>query len=415
MKKDLTYAGEYQLYEVGIQNQEGISYDISAQIVGIAIYEDLFSPFITGSLYVSDAQDLPGIFGRAGMDILRLKIGTPSLDKSKNIDGLFHIYKVDDRMQAKERLQTYTIRFISIESLFDQKRISKHFRGNSVNIISNILSKELTTKKKFNYTQSSNEVSFVSNFWTPMRCVAFCTEHALKKDGVSNFLFYENREGFNFFNISDIQESSVIQSFSNFNQVAKPESSNRQESVSRDIELDYRNVQEIYADKIYDYIDDYDSGMIKSRMYLADPILKKYYVKDYSISNDKTPLLNKNLPYTNNVIGLTTPLITTKTRHYNQFDVGDSTNYSILQQRIAQLKKFRWMTIEIEVFGRTDYTVGKKVYLDANKLREITKDERDIQDKWISGYYIIAAVAHKFSTEEHYCTIELIKDSTLLP
>jgi hypothetical protein len=72
------------------------------------------------------------------------------------------------------------------------------------------------------------------------------------------------------------------------------------------------------------------------------------------------------------------------------------------------------MKVEIEVFGRTDYTVGRKVYLDTNKMMPISHKDSDINDKLLSGYYLISAINHAFTSDKHICTLELIKDSTQL-
>jgi hypothetical protein len=69
--------------------------------------------------------------------------------------------------------------------------------------------------------------------------------------------------------------------------------------------------------------------------------------------------------------------------------------------------------IEIVVPGRTDYTVGSKVYLRLNKFNPIdnTDSEKDVLDNIFSGYYIISAINHTIDREKHECHIELIKDS----
>ena len=71
--------------------------------------------------------------------------------------------------------------------------------------------------------------------------------------------------------------------------------------------------------------------------------------------------------------------------------------------------------IEIDVYGRTDYTVGKKVKVQMNQLRDLSKDEdsKDLLDKLYSGTYIITAMSHQITKGEHRCTLELCKESTL--
>ena len=65
--------------------------------------------------------------------------------------------------------------------------------------------------------------------------------------------------------------------------------------------------------------------------------------------------------------------------------------------------------------GNSDYTVGKKVKLTINELKNITSDmsDDDIKNKMLSGYYIITAIAHKFDGRAHTCKMELMKDSVV--
>jgi hypothetical protein len=78
------------------------------------------------------------------------------------------------------------------------------------------------------------------------------------------------------------------------------------------------------------------------------------------------------------------------------------------------MRRYQSTKIEIEVLGRVDYTVGKKVYVEIPLTRQISKDDTDILDKVYSGNYIIGAISHRFDSDKHMCTMELIKDSTLL-
>ena len=66
------------------------------------------------------------------------------------------------------------------------------------------------------------------------------------------------------------------------------------------------------------------------------------------------------------------------------------------------------------MYGRTDYTVGKKVSLDLNKMVSIgLTDTKDLYlDKLYSGNYIITAIVHNFSRSQHTCNIELAKTHT---
>jgi hypothetical protein len=117
----INQAGEFELLFCEMLFADGEAFDISPQIDGMSIYEDLYSPFLSGRLNLRDSQDLPNFFGRAGRDILRLGIKTKGIEdkKSNKIEGYFHIYKLADREMIGDRMQRYSYYFVSVESLID--------------------------------------------------------------------------------------------------------------------------------------------------------------------------------------------------------------------------------------------------------------------------------------------------------
>lgn len=412
-KAGLSFAGEYVIEECTIETREGIALDIVNQISGVIVYEDLFSPYMSGTLFVRDTHELPNIMGKTGMSILKLKISTPSFPENTKINGFFHVYKQADREITKQREQVYTLRFMSIEAINDNYSISKSFLGAPESIAEDILRKYLKSRKPLNSTVTSKQIKYVSNFWGASKNFYYLCEHAVKTAQISNFMFYENRDGFNFKNITDIASENIVQTFS-YNDYATVSKSDVQPNiVIKDKNLDYQKILEYKIDVTYDYETDRRLGSIKSVLYAADPILKSYRRMTYDMGNDRAPKLNGSFFYTPTTIALTDDVIRSQNRYHNVFDRGDSSNLDILQIRTAQIRRLQSSKIEIEVIGRTDYTVGKKVYVNLPLIKVVDNDD-ETEDQLYSGFYIISAIAHRFSTDKHLCTIELIKDSTKL-
>ena len=415
IKTTLGFAGEYFLDTISITTADGFQLNIANQVSVIMIYEDMFSPFISGTLFMKDTLDLPNVIGRSGLNLLTLKLFTPTIEERKQINLVCHIYKHGDRVLSADRTQQYAFHFISEESIKNQKGVSALFSGNPTDLVGNILKKYLGTKKTFSGSNTTNNIKYVSNFWTPTQNISYITEHARGKDG-ENFVFFENRDGFNMFCPSEFSSKQVatIQEFSNIDSVGKSENKAAPENITRDLNLDYKTILSINIDTVYDYMRDYDAGMIKTKMYISDPVLKKYKIERFDIRTDTKSKLNKNRLYSDRVVEASEAVVMNGVSHYNTMSNGDATNLTYYQKRISQLRQFQSSKIEIEVFGRTDYTVGKKVYVNLNQVRSFTMDDTAgaFLDKVNSGYYIISAVAHKFTGDRHTAVLELIKDST---
>jgi hypothetical protein len=184
--------------------------------------------------------------------------------------------------------------------------------------------------------------------------------------------------------------------------------------AQRDPSKDFQIIQDIRVDKIFNFFDDYAAGMIKTKMYSHDISTKRLNIKKYEMIQDTGPRLNTNRPYRDEIVSNVDPVLMFMTQHNNSHDKGDSTDFNIKQKRIIRLRQMYSQTIEIDVFGRTDYTVGKKVNVFVNRLVPLIKTdtEDDYTDKIYSGVYIITAITHKINRDRHLCVLELSKNST---
>lgn len=421
-QNEVSQAGQVNIIACDILTATGQGIEITALVEKITIYEDLFSPFISGEIVLRDTYDIPNTIGRSSRDLLRLVINTPSLPAEKNIQGYFLIYKMANRQLASDRSQLYTYKFCSEEMIYDvQRRISKTYRGTGDSIVGEITSEKLGTSKSVNKDTCNNEITYTSNFWSPIQNIRYVIEHSLDGDDNPSFVFYENRDGFNFKSLTKLAEQEdLMQYFVASDFIADVETSKdnkiRFGAASRNPNNDYSIIREIRVDSTFDYLDFISKGASRTLLYTHDLVTKRIDIQRFELLNDGHTLLNDNRFLSDAAISNTEPLILTASKHWSALDEEDKTNTKFLQKRISQIAQYQSFKIELDVFGRTDYTVGKKVYVDVNQIRAISKDEeKDLfLDKMYSGYYLVSKVAHHINRKEHMATIELIKDSTLL-
>jgi hypothetical protein len=416
-RESVLQAGEYVVDYAEILQASGSGIDVRNQIDSITIFEDIFSTFITGKLTFRDTQDLPNWLGRGGRDLLRLSIGTPGIDTKYKISGYFFIYKMGDRELVKDRTQMYNMYFMSVEGLTDiQTFISKSFRGTSDKIMQQICKDYLKTEKNVVTEESKEPHRFVSNFWVPSKIANYCAQHARNPDNDSTFLFYENRDGFMFNTIGSMAKQNVIQVFeeSDFTNEVTTQRSNQVYfgEVDRNPNLDYKVIQSMKIDVSWDFMRAYSGGAIKSKQVSVDLLTKRYRLNDYKADSKRK--LNENSLFRPDVIDSMLPTRLLMYKEYSVTDFGNSTNSEYFQQRISELKLLDGSTVEIEAFGRSDYTVGKKVYLNTNISAPISMEDSSssFDDLNRSGFYIITAIVHRFTRKEHMVTIELSKEST---
>lgn len=412
-------AGSYDLKFVDILKANGESVNVREQIDSITIYEDMYSPFITGKLTFRDTFDLPSILGRSGRDLVRFHITTPIvIDETLDIKGTYFIYKAGERELVRDRTQMYNLHFISIESLFDiNSQISRRFAGSADELVKKICSEYLSTTKKIETDPSIEQLRYVSNFWSPTKNLEFLSQHARTGSGDTSFLFFENRDGFVFKTISSLAAQPILQSFfaSDYSiDVEANSTSMRLGEVTRNPVKDYRVIHGSYRVKtMYDYMGAQQAGAIASKMTTYDIVKKKIDLPEYRMSI--SGILNENSLFRPDVINSTNPVRMHMMKHFSSnAHQNNSTNSGFAQQRVAEMHMLNSSRIEIDVYGRTDYTVGKKVFLGVNATKPIdrTTDIADTEDTNYSGNYLITAIRHVFDRTSHISTIELSKEST---
>lgn len=412
-------AGSYNLKFVDILKANGESVNVREQIDSITIYEDMYSPFITGKLTFRDTFDLPSILGRSGRDLVRFHITTPIVnDETLDIKGTYFIYKAGERELVRDRTQMYNLHFISIESLFDiNSQISRRFAGSADELVKKICSEYLSTTKKIETDPSIEQLRYVSNFWSPTKNLEFLSQHARTGSYDTSFLFFENRDGFVFKTISSLASQPILQSFfaSDYSiDVEANSTSMRLGEVTRNPVKDYRVIHGSYRVKtMYDYMGAQQAGAIASKMTTYDMVKKKIDLPEYRMSI--SGILNENSLFRPDVINSTNPVRMHMMKHFSSnAHQNNSTNSGFAQQRVAEMHMLNSSRIEIDVYGRTDYTVGKKVFLGVNATKPIdrTTDIADTEDTNYSGNYLITAIRHVFDRTSHISTIELSKEST---
>ena len=418
--KELRFAGDVSIEKCDIFTSGGLRQDIAAQVIAIAVHEDIFSPFISGSLTVRESFDLVNLFPFVGEEMVEIEIVTPTLEENKNIRGIFYIYKMTDRVLLGDKLVAYVLHFISPEAIIDlNKKISKVYSGTPEEIIKSLLTDNvngLQTKKEIFVEPTDKQIKFISNFWSPSKCINWVTDSAVNKNDAPNYVFFENRFGFYFISLDTLYANGLYQSFTKdgYTRDSLPNGGD-----ARNVEEDFRRIDEITIPVGYDYMSKIRGGMYSSKLISYDLNRKIYNSRNYNIRDkyEKLNHLNKNKLIGDNAIFRSNSLILNYPRDNANFSgFGDATNYKYVQERISLMNLAEASKIEITVPGRSDYTVGQKVSVTLNKIQPVSKedDNQDIVDKMFSGFYIISAINHYVTRERHECHMELIKDSLQL-
>ena len=415
----IRFAGDIAIDIAEVISANGFSQNVTAQVAGIEIYEDMFSPFITGVIGIRDSQDLTNLFPFVGEEYINLSIHTPTFEgRDKVIKDQFYIYKVTNRIQTNNRSTVYELHFFSREALVDvNKKISKSYQGKISDIANTLLTDKyagLETVKPVFIEETINSAKFISNYWSPVTSLNYILDRAKNGKGNPSYLFFENRRGFNFISTKTLYNQDIVQTFIQDENLRDFRSDG---SSMRNIEKEYKRIIDINVPTVFDYLDNIISGKFGSKQISYDLVTKKYKVNTYNMfeSFENDDHLNKFASASQNVVSRSSALVLRATDHWGSYNgIIDATNSASSQHRISIMKQLESTIVEITVPGRTDYTVGDKIYMDITKLEQITKKDIDITDKILSGNYIISAIHHNITRDSHECKLELIKDTFLM-
>jgi hypothetical protein len=413
--QQLRFAGDVSINKVQIITPKGFYQDITGQVLTVQFYEDIFSPFITGSIIIKESLDLINLFPFIGEEYVEIDITTPAL-KGSSIKGKYYIYKLTDRELLGDRSVIYQIHFVSTEAVADlNKKISRVF-GNKVSELVTPFIKDkiigLESEKKVHIEPTLSNVKYISNYWSPIKNIMYLCEQAVNMNKTPNYVFFENRDGFYFISLETLYQTKPFQEFT-YDKYSRDKLPNGGDV--RNVNEDYKRITDISIPVAYDYMDRIRNGMLSSRQIMYDVTKKTYSVKNYNMFQrfEQQKHLNKYPVNSNKAIFRSNSTLINYPKNFGNFNgFGDVTNSKTFQERASLMKLAEANKISITVPGRTDYTVGQKVGVVLNKIEPLSPKDKDITDKMFSGYYIIAAINHYVDREKHECYMELIKESS---
>lgn len=411
LEESLKFAGQVNINFVEITTSTGFVQNVTNQVAGISVYEDLFSPFISGKIVFRDSQDLTNLFPFVGEEQVNLSISTPTIDDvNKIIRGRFTIYKMSEREMLADRSLVYVLHFISQEALIDlNRKLARSYEGKVSDVARTLIStgEGLNTKKKVNIEDTTQRVKFIANYWSPAKTLNYLTSEGININGSPSYLFFENRTGFNFLSLDKLYSEDVVQNFVFDNYTNTELRGNPQQ--------DYKRVLDISIPTAYNYMEKLGNGMYSSKLISYDVLTKKFTSKNFSYLDnfDKQKHLNP-FPVTSKVAPFTeSSLVFTEGRHYGNFNGYYQSRTK--QMRLSLLGQAEYHKVSITVPGRTDYTVGQKISLKLYKTNHITAEKADDDiDKVYSGNYLISAIHHDITRDNHTCYMEIIKDSLII-
>ena len=449
--KSIDMAGDYDLNHVFLHDHMGGFIDIKKMMAELNVFESIFKNALTGSVVITDAQNLISKLEINGTERISFKLSTPGAAEEKrgNIDASvetgqpFYVYKITDRRQIAPGTLLYTLHFASREFIRNLRtKVSQTYRGNIAYQVIKILMDEnyLDSQKEISYEPTGNINDVVIPNMRPFDAINMIAKRALpeKSNGVG-YYFYETTKGL-YFRSWDNMVSVKGSQLRDTKQIFRYMPMNVDDpTIENKIEHDYQSVESYrfvnnfhdiaantvmgtyahkaitynfydksYTPSTYDYR--YEFQRTKHTDFTGRNSLGKYAVAAESAVDTDDKRVGD---YTESRVSL---LPTTQFLHGDS-DTGAGYGLDVTQdgrkfiQGVSQRAQIEnGTTLHMVVKGQSYLEPG-----DLIEFKLISVDEKNPdgeEDPQYSGRYVITKIRHQVNSVKYTCAIECVKDST---
>ena len=443
MASGIQYAGEYTLESVRLFASSGNIIPLNGLTVSISLFENIFSPTMSGTITLLDANSIVSNLPIIGQEFLSFKIktasitegGTSIIDFTKNP---FSVYKIDQRIEGTNS-ELITLHFASPEMLRNLRtRVSKSYTNTIDNIAIDVIqnSRYINSKKDLFIEETVGVRKIISPNSNPFTFIQKLSSEAISKNnGSPFFLFYENKEGFNFRSLDSLYAQPITAEY-NTGEFYHQESSG---TVVKNVLEEYSRPISHEMVAVNDTVSNVRGGLLASDLITYDIYSKKYERKNFRYFNNfndygrlgNSPIYNTNFidEFDNTVDNFTNANIhlhpTSKNNGSDaQHYVLDPTAKNIKslyspngientllprQSKFVELNK--GVSLNVKVHGSTNISVGQIIQF--NKQTVGNANESGDFDPYYTGRYIISNLRHIFELapkKEHSIVMSLVKD-----
>jgi hypothetical protein len=423
----LRQSTQFVIKELSIITKAG-DLDISGLFEELNIFDNLLNPCMSGSILIRDAIGLSEKFMFDGSEILKVKINKSVDSDVAQIDKLFRIYKQSNRQITNMSSETYILHFISDEYIFsEQQTINQGYNETYSTIARQIMEYQLnlSVNRDLGLIEESTGLKklIIPNL-KPIEAIEWCARRAVDVNGSPNFVFFENKLGYNFATLSTLM---TMQSIGTINFSPK--------NLMTNITDEIWGARDVKVISQYDFIQNTRSGVYAGKFIGFDPVSRSIGEMNVSFNNNYEAMSHanktKNLAVIFNKDGKTnTEMFNSKRTLYNYSSArsavpfvkdNDPTSLSVendtyryVMQRQAIFEHLYSQRVRVVLPGNFNITSGLNVNLNIPKRAERNPNDSliDQLDKSLYGKYLIVATRHIITFDKHEVVFEAVTDSS---
>jgi len=424
MSFEIKQTTQFEIKKLAIVSKFG-TFDVSGIFAELNIFDSILMPCMSGNIVIKDAIGLSKRLMFDGSEYLVVNITKSGETNSTNILKNFRIYKQTDRKNVNQNTELYILHFVSEELIYsEQQKVSQHYKGTYDQIAVSILLNYLkVSNKKIGIVEKTRGVhNSIVPLLTPFETVQWLSKRAVNSDNKANFLFFENKVGFNFVSLSTLYANDPLLTI-NF------DTKNLSDAVNNEF-LGIRNFNFTVS---FDFLENVRNGFFANKFIGFDILTRTIQttyldinnnfkkgktLNDYPTASSAVNRENKDASqmYDSKVVLYpfqTSRFDTTyvKTNDNAAATIIDDT-HTYIPQRKATLNNLLQRRMNVTLPGNFAISSGFVLNLNAHGY-SVNDGER--LDKSISGKYLIVGTRHMIKPEKHETICEISSDSTNVP
>ena len=407
-----------------IQTLDGkTTVDVTNSCLFFDYFEDILSPCVTAIAQLMNSSSLFNILPIRGGEKVTISVDTAFGEFV--LDDLY-VYKVSN-LDAQHSNEMFTLNLVSREGLTNEtSRCETIYRGNLQTTVTKILKDDLKTKKykSENIEGTSNDYSFIGNNRKPFHVLTWLGPKAVPANGqnsgtsgeeargTAGFLFYENKDGFNFRSIDSLVSSTKIQTNSAdkenipyylFTQVIEENQTKTNFNI-----LNYN------YEKNIDLMKSLRVGMYVNKTYFYDLYSNTLDLYTYKVKNQvKSKLGGAESIAVSDEFGDSISRIMVRTSDRGALKTDGSVSDKLRSGADMAMSYSRYnllftQALNMVVPCNVNLKVGGIIHAEFPRIDRSTNMTSDEEQ---SGYYLVKELRHHFEGGQMVTSLRLIRDS----
>ena len=421
-----------QITGATIESLSGNEVSLLPNILGIDYFENILEPSVTMEMQLWSTNSLFDLVPIRGGEKVTLELETARGLWEFDDDNPLYVYKVSD-LNTQQMGESFTLHLVSREFLTNETNrcVRKYEKKNIHEHVKSILKDVLKTDRYSDDSieKSSNSYTFIGNYkkafhtleWLGPKAVS-ATDSSTKgtsgqgknaiAKGTAGFLFYENKDGFNFKSIDGLTSSLNVSKGSSNKKINSTYSFSGiiSESISQAQPL---KIVKWFLEKNIDLRKSLRIGMYSNYTYFYDMITNKLTGYKYSLKDqigNKT--LGKDEIPVSDQFGESVSRVMFRMSDHGALEKGagletSGRDHADMAKSFSRYNLLFTQAINILVPLNNDLKVGDIITCEF-PLKDGDAKEMDPE---ISGNYLIRELRHHFTANQNSTSLKLMRDS----